>query len=43
MKERIFIYYRLEEPILHLLLGVMERFFGYNFSKPELIWMKPGI
>ena len=36
------IYYRLEEPILRLLWGVMNRFFSYNFRKPELIWMKPG-
>jgi len=21
----------------------MEKFFGYNFPKPELIWMHPGI
>jgi len=23
--------------------GVMEGFFGYNFPKPKLIWMKPGL
>ena len=29
--------YRLEEPILHLLSGVMQGFFGYNFPNPERI------
>jgi len=24
-------------------LGVVEGFFGYNFPKPKLIWMNPGI
>jgi len=36
-------YYRLKEPILHLLWWIMERFFGYNFPKPEAMWMKSGI
>jgi len=35
--------YRLEEPILHLLSGVMEGFFSYNFPNPERIWVKPVI
>jgi len=35
--------HRLEEPILHLLWGLVEMFFGYNFHKPEPIWMKSGI
>ena len=35
--------YRLDESILHLLWGAIDGFFGYNFPKPELIWMKPGI
>jgi len=34
---------KLEEPILHLLWGVMEWFYGYNFPNTELIWIKPGI
>ena len=37
------IYYRLEKPTWHLLCGVMERFFSYNFPKPEFIWMKAGV
>jgi len=36
-------YYRLEEPILHLLWGLVDMFFGYNFPKPEPMWMKSGI
>jgi len=36
--------YMLDEPILHLLMGLYGVvFFRYNFPKPELIWMKPGI
>ena len=37
------IYYILEEPILHLLWGLVDTFFGYNFPNPEPIWMKSGI
>jgi len=29
--------------ILHLLWGLMDTFFGYNFPKPEPVWMKSGI
>ena len=32
-----------EEPILHLLWGLVDTFFCYNFPKPEPIWMKSGI
>jgi len=35
--------YRLKEPILHLLWGFVDMFFGYNFPKPEPMWMKSGI
>jgi len=35
-------YYRLKEPILHLLWGLVDMFFGYNFPKPEPMWMKSG-
>ena len=31
--------YRLEQPILHLLWGLVDMFFGYNFPKPEPICM----
>jgi len=34
-------YYTLEE--LHLLWGLVDMFFGYNFPKPELMWIKSGI
>jgi len=37
------IYYILEEPILHLLWGLVDTFFGYNFPKQEPMWMKSGI
>ena len=36
-------YYKLKEPILHLLWSLMDMFFGYNFPKPEPMWMKSGI
>jgi len=36
-------FYMLEEPILHLLWGVMDGFFGYNFPKPKLIGIEPGL
>jgi len=35
--------YRLKEPILHLLWGLVDMFFGYNFLKPEPIWKKFGL
>jgi len=36
-------YYRLKEPILRLLWGLVDMFIGYNFPKPEPMWMKSGI
>ena len=36
-------YYRLEEPILHLLWCLVEMFFGYNFPKLEPVWMECGL
>lgn len=35
--------YRLEEAILHLLWGLVDMFFGYNFPKLEPVWMKSAI
>ena len=32
----------LEEAILHLLCGLVDMFFGYNFPIPESMWMKSG-
>jgi len=36
--------YRLEEPIgpIVFILGLLHKFFGYNFPKPEPMWMKFG-
>ena len=33
----------LKKPILHLLWGLVDRFIGYNFPKPEPMWIKSGI
>ena len=39
----VYVHYRLEAHIVHLLWGLMYMFFGYNFPKPEPMWMKSGI